>query len=71
MQEEEKGGGQDYANPQKPDLIARAKEKLLEWRSKKQNNENINQDPVAADFEDIKLEIESPKVKVGESPEEK
>jgi hypothetical protein len=40
-------------------LIARAKEKLLEWRSKKQSTEN-NHDPEVAEFEDIKLEIESP-----------
>jgi hypothetical protein len=39
---------------------------LLEWRSKKQNIDS-NQDPAGADFEDIKLEIESPEVK-GNSP---
>ena len=37
MQEEEKESAQDYSQQQqRPDLIARAKEKLLEWRSKKQ-----------------------------------
>ncbi len=61
MQEEYKEGAPDYNHQvqQKPDLIARAKEKLLEWRSKKQSSDN-NQDLAAAEFEDIKLEIESP-----------
>lgn len=44
-------------------MITRAKEKLFEWRSKKQMAE---EEP--AEFEDIKLEIESPQKKVG-SPE--
>ena len=57
MLEEEKGGREPENHHQmKPDLITRAKEKLYEWRSKKQMAEEEEGEP-AEFFEDIKLEI--------------
>ncbi len=57
MLEEEKGGLEPENHHQmKPDLITRAKEKLYEWRSKKQMAEEEEGEP-AEFFEDIKLEI--------------